>query len=144
MTTTHTDVINYCEPCDLEFTTLQRDSCRLCRLRIAMAAAEEELKQAEPLRIITTDGHLQMQEILNDMSAVGWRCDSFHVVQREGGESLSPTYIALLRRVSYDAESHFLRRAAHVQAAQAYYNMRDEIEAEVTSYREARDGETSR
>lgn len=95
-------------------------------------------RHAEPWRVIKTEGIAEIQEILNEMTASGWTRDAFHVTHQEDRDGLRTVYVAVFRRVAYDAEGHGLRRAAHEKAVEAYLAKRDELEAEAKSYRAAR------
>ena len=143
MTTTKPDVINYCPECEVEYPGHRCDRCPLCPLRAAWSETANALRSVEPWRIITGTGHLQVQELINEMSASGWTRDSFHVSQEQEQGGVRPVYVALMRRMPYDQESHALRRMAHQKAVDEYFAKQDDMEAGVKVFRAERDREQS-
>ena len=139
MTAPKPDAINHCVECDVEYPAHRCAPCPLCRLRIACEEANQALWQAEPWRVIKAEGHLEMQEYLNEYSASGWILDSFHVSHQETTRyGPGPVYVAVLKRSAHDRESHALRRAAHKQVFEDYLAKREALEAETAAFRAAR------
>ena len=141
MTTNNHDAINYCAECELEYAGHRCDPCPLCPLRIAWNEADIALRHAEPWRVIKADGHHEMQEILNELTASGWKQDSFHVSHQEDRNGVRPMYVTVMRRAVYDPESHALRRLSLQKATDAYFSKQEDMAAEVKAFRAARSGE---
>ena len=143
MTTQNHYAINWCPDCEIEYSGHRCAPCPLCPLRAAWNEADVELRHVEPWRVIQAGGVHEMQEILNELSASGWKQDSFHVSHKEDSNGVRPVYVAVLQRTSYDPESHVLRRLAQQKATKAYFAKQEEIATEVETFRAARNGETS-
>ena len=143
MTITKPDAINYCNECELEYAAHRFATCPLCPLRIAWSETDTAVRHAEPWRVFKTEGEGEIQEILNLLTVSGWLSDSFHVTHVEDRDGLRTVYVAVLRRAAYDPEDYSLRRSAREKALDVYLAKRDQLEAEVQSYRAEHVGEAS-
>ena len=98
------DIVNYCEACELEYVGHQCAPCPLSPLRARLEDAEHEITQSEPYRILDDVVRLEIQARINNLASFGWTLADFRVRHQEDRDHGHPVHIALLRRGDYDPD----------------------------------------
>ena len=73
------DIVNYCEACELEYVGHQCARCPLSPLRARLEDAEHEITKSEPYRILDDVVRLEMQARINNLASFGWTLADFRV-----------------------------------------------------------------
>ena len=130
-TTQHHDAINYCEDCELEYAGHRCAPCPVCPLSEKLSAAESNLRQCEPWKIVARDTTDDVQQTINSLEAHGWSLHDLRAGQ-------SSELIALMERRDYSPERHVEAADRVVDLLAESLAKRREIEVATDEFRETR------
>lgn len=106
MTIATDPVVNHCEPCDIEYVSVQHASCPLCPLRVDLEVASVVVWNSEPFRVAERVGLDLIQAAINHAAADGWKPTDLWLVHEGDPDPGNRVYCALLLRPDYDPERH--------------------------------------